>query len=82
MDDTLKNLANVITSDATNLTNLTMANDNLTKQLNETLAQNKFLTDLLIKNICGVAATKSENQNENKQQCTDKTRGRENEKIT
>ena len=74
----LNNLANALTSDTHNFTNLTMTNANLEEQLKAELSQNKALTYLLRKKIYSVAATKSENQNANKWKCTDKTRGREN----
>ena len=57
MDDVLNNLANAVTSESTNLTNLTTTNTKLVEQLKVSLDQNKVLTDLLIKNICGVTAT-------------------------
>ena len=45
----LNNLANAVTSDATNLTNLTIAKSNPEEQLKLSLAQNKVLIDLLRK---------------------------------
>ena len=68
----LNNLANALTSDTHNFTNLTMTNANLEEQLKAELSQNKALTYLLRKKIYSVAATKSENQNANKWKCTDK----------
>ena len=80
MDDALKNLANGITSYATNLTNLKTANAKLSVQLKVELSQNKVLTELINKKICNVTATQSENQNTNKQKRTENTRGSENNK--
>ena len=60
MYNALNNLANAITSDTNNLANLTITNYKLTEQLKVTLSQNKVLTDLLRKYICGVTATQSE----------------------
>ena len=57
MDDVLNNLANAVTSESTNLTNLTTTNTKLVEQLKVSLDQNKVFIDLLIKNICGVTAT-------------------------
>ena len=82
MADSLNNLVNAVTSDATKLTNLTFSNANLVEQLKVGLSQNKVLADLLSKNICGVTATQSENQNANKQKRTDKTKRHKNLKIT
>ena len=45
----LNNLANAVTSDATNFTNLTIAKSNPEEQLKLSLAQNKVLIDLLRK---------------------------------
>ena len=42
MSNSLKNLANAVKSNATNLTNLKMANANLAEQLKVALAQKKF----------------------------------------
>ena len=56
-------------------------NTNLVEQLKVELYQKKVLTDLLSKILCGVTATQSENQNANKQKCTNKIRGRKNKKI-
>ena len=53
----LNNFSNTITSDATNLTNLTFTNAKLVEQLKVALSQNKVLTELLIKKIWGVTAT-------------------------
>ena len=44
MVDALNNIANAVTSDATNLANLTTANAKLAKQLKVELAQNKVRT--------------------------------------
>ena len=60
MYNALNNLANDITSDTNNLANLTITNYKLTEKLKVTLSQNKVLTDLLRKYICGVTATQSE----------------------
>ena len=57
MDDPLNNLTNTITSYATNLANLSIENDKLAEQLNLSLAQNKILTDLLSRKICGISST-------------------------
>ena len=57
---TLNNRAKIIPSDTTKLTNLIMANYNLAGKVKAKLAQNKVLTDLLRKNICGVTTTLSE----------------------
>ena len=78
MYNSLNNLANSVTSDATNLAKLTMKNANLKEQLKVALAQNRMLTDLLRKTICGVTETQSENQNANKRKCTEKKGGRNN----
>ena len=43
MANALNNLTNFITSEATNLTNLTMKNTYLEEQINVALAQNKVL---------------------------------------
>ena len=66
MSDALNKLANAVTLDATNLTNLTMENSNLAGKLKVVLSQNKVLTDLLIRKICGVTSNQLENHNANK----------------
>ena len=45
MANTMKNLANAVTSDKTNLTKLTMTNANMVEQLKVALALNNFLSD-------------------------------------
>ena len=56
MADALNNLDNAVTLDATNLTNLTITKSKLSEQLKVELYQNKVLTDLLNKMICGVTS--------------------------
>ena len=58
MADALKNLANAITSETTNLNNLALTKANLTEQLKVTPSQNKVLAYLLSKTICNVTETK------------------------
>ena len=82
MSNSLKNLANAVKSNATNLTNLKMANANLAEQLKVALAQKKVLTNLRIKKIYSLSAENSDNQNPNKHKRTDKTRGIENRMST
>ena len=55
----LNNLANSATSYATNLTNSTTENAKMGEQIKVELSQNKVLTYLLIKYICGIAVTQS-----------------------
>ena len=82
MTDALNKLANAVTSNTTNLTNLIMKNIKLAEQLKAELAQNKVLTYLLNKKIFGVTATQSENNNSNKRQRTDKIWGCDNHTST
>ena len=78
MDDALNNLSSTVTSEANNLTNITMENAKLTEQINMVMAQNKALTNLLSKKICGLPETNSDNKNTDKRRLTDKTRRRDN----
>ena len=66
MTDVLNNLTNAVTSDASNLTNLTLTNTKMAEKLKVALTQNKVLTELLSKTLWGVTATHSENQYKNK----------------
>ena len=59
-----------------------MENAKPAEQLKVSLAQNKALTSLFSKKICGVAATHSENHKANKCQQTENTRGCKNLSIT
>ena len=77
----LNNLDKIVTSDTTNLAQLTMKMAKLAEQLQVALAQNNMLTDLLSKNIWDVTATQSENHNINKRQCTENTSRRETRTI-
>ena len=75
MANAVNNLANNVTSDTTNLTYLTFTNAKLAEQINVAISQNKVLTELLKTNMYCFKATQSENQNANKHQRNDKTRG-------
>ena len=59
MADSLNNLVNAVTSDATKLTNLTFSNANLVEQLKVGLSQNKVIIDLLSRKIFGGAENQS-----------------------
>ena len=82
MDDGLNNLTSTVASEITNLRNITTVNAKLAGKIKVELYKNKVLTNLLSKNVCGLSATNSDNENLNKWQRTDNTRGHENHTRT